>query len=242
MAFPLLCYNALMQTSSLATAKELGVHPSTISGLCNRGVIHCIKKLNQNYRYAWFLDRDELTSYLERRRQSWLNHKIECRDLAEVDKAYLAGLLDGEGCLTAFISKVGGTRWWNTRYFIQVIMSDKNPIQWIKETTRIGYLFKRPRQNKGWQDLWGWRADNHVACAVIRQIMPYLKVKHRHAEIFLKLEKRILEAKAYRGGGSNKASMPKEEYIERQNLIDEIHRLNKRKGKVIRKEFSDQTA
>jgi len=32
--------------------------------------------------------------------------------------------------------------------------------------------------------------------------------------------------------------MPEEEYIERQKLIDEIHRLNKSKGKVIRKEYS----
>jgi hypothetical protein len=65
--------------------------------------------------------------------------------------------------------------------------------------------------------------------------LPYLKIKRRHAEIFLEFRKRIAGNRDYRRGKSNNATLPPEEYLARQKLIDEIHKLNKRTGKVQRR-------
>lgn len=195
---------------------------------------------NHHHKYGiWLVDTDDLEAYWKKRAE-----RFQCKPLLEVDKAYIAGLLDGEGCFTAFITKRRNKR--KTKiyeatsilYYIQILVVEEEPIRWLKEVTGLGYVFQRKRQEEGWQDLWGWRVASGPACELVKQILPYLKIKRCHAEIFLALRDRVASTKDYRGGKANNAPMPKEEWIKRQKLIDEIHQLNKPKGKVLRKEFS----
>lgn len=233
-----------MTIEALEAATKLGVHPTTVTKLCERGLILGEKRLNSKYRYAWFIDWDGLNKYLAERP---FRRKPKCKPLSETDKAYMSGLFDGEGCFTSFITHTkskgrSGKVYHSERtvYYIQILVVEEEPIRWLKEVTGLGYVFQRKRREQGWQDLWGWRAECGPACEVVEQIMPYLKIKHRHAEIFLELRDRVARMKNYRKGGTNDAPMPAEEWIERQKLIDEIHRLNKRTGKVIRKGYSVQ--
>lgn len=226
-----------MKLTTLEVAERLGVSDGSIRERCLCGTLKAEKVPNKYHPGgAWAIDTANLAEYVAKQREP------KCNVITEPNRGYIAGFFDGEGCLTAFTTRVNQKRSWNTLYFIQVLVVEERPIKWLKEITGVGYVFQRRRQTKGWQDLWGWRADNHTACAVIRQIMPYLQIKHRQAEIFLELEKRIVMFKNYRQGKKAYAPMPREEWVERQKLIDEIHRLNKPKGKVIRKEFSVQAA
>ena len=222
-----------MKLTTLDVAKKLGVTDGTIREMCQCGTLKATKAPNKFHPGgAWVIDSSYLTDFIKAKAQ------LKCKQLTEGDAGYVAGIVDGEGCLTSFITRQKSDRWWTCRYFIQVIAKEQEPIQWLKEVTGVGYVFQRKRQHKGWQDLWGWRADNHVACAVIRQIMPYLKIKRRQAEIFLEIEDRVMKSRRYRLGKGNDLLMPHEEWIERQKLIDEIHSLNKPTGKVLRKEYS----
>ena len=69
--------------------------------------------------------------------------------------------------------------------------------------------------------------------------MPYLKIKHRQAEIFLQIRDIVKSQIAYRLGKDNCSPRPRDQWVERQKLIDEIHLLNDRGGKRTRIEFTD---
>ena len=219
--------------TTLEVAERLGVSDSSVRKRCQRGTLRCKRVFNPYHpEGAWDINENDLAEYLAKQEEP------KCNTLSDVDKGYIAGFLDGEGCFTAFITQVCHKKYWSTKYFIQVLVVEEEPIKWLKEITGIGYVFKRPRHRQNYQNLWGWRANNHTACALVRQVMPYLKIKRRQAEIFLELEKRVVTFKNYRQNRKQHDGMPKEEWIERQKLIDEIHRLNKPTGKIIRKEFS----
>jgi len=235
-----------VQLTVTDAAKKFGVNPATIRDMCRGGRVPAIKVPHiKNLECGmWMVDTDALEVYWKKQAG-----KFQCKPLLETTKAYIAGLLDGEGCFTAFITRQqshhikNGHRTieaihWQTIYYIQILIVEEEPIHWLKEITGLGYVFKRNRQKQGWQDLWGWRVASGPACEIVKQIMPYLKIKRRHAEIFLALRDRVASIKDYRTGKANDAPLPKEEYIERQKLIDEIHRLNKSTGKVLRKEYS----
>ena len=239
-----LCYNALVQLTVTQAAEKLSVNPATIRAMCREGRVPStnIPDSRHSKRGIWLVNPDDVKAYWHR-----LAQRFECKALSPTDAAYLAGLLDGEGCFTAFITRanaryakrIEGSKYeaehWQTIYFIQILVVEEQPIRWLKDVTGLGYVFQRKRQEQDWQDLWGWRVSSEPACQIVRQIMPYLKIKRRHAEIFLELRQRILAMKDYRQGKRSNTGMPEEEYIARQKLIDEIHQLNKRTGKIQRR-------
>ncbi len=214
--------------------KRLGVSDGTIRGMCRRGTLKATRGPDELHPGSgtWLIATVELDNYLKRKRQK------KCKPLSDVDKGYLSGLLDGEGCLTCFLTRQHGGEWWTTRYLIQIIVKDEAPIKWLKEVTGLGYVFQRKRQKEGWKDLWGWTVSCAPACEVIEQILPYLKIKHRQAEIFLQIRDMVRAGVFYRRGKANDSGIPKEEWVKRQLLIEELHRLNDRGGKVTRRDFS----
>lgn len=226
--------------SAIEVARRLNIHPSTLNKRCARGIIKGVKGVDKVYPQAWYVDWEEVQRYFRERREKWKKPRRECKPLSVGDLAYMAGLLEGEGCFTAFLTRAKSRKYesWSTRYFIQIIMANPEPIMWLKEVTGIGYTFQRKREKEGYLDLWGWRADSHVACAIIEKILPYLKFKDKQARLFLELERRVIEGKDYRRGGTNTTGISHEEYQERQKIVEQIQALNKRTGKVRRKEFS----
>lgn len=220
-----------MKLTTKQVAEKLGVGDGTIREMCQCGTLKARKISGTRHpNGVWEIDSEDFAAFLKEQ------EKPSIKTLSEVDKAYMAGLCDGEGCLTAFTTRKKNQ--YSTIYYIQIIIVEEEPIKWLKEVTGVGYVFQRKRQDKGWQDLWGWKTCNTPACEVLEQIMPYLKIKHRQAEIFLALRDRVRAMRTWRVGKGNNIPMPREEWVERQKLIDEIHRLNKPTGKVRRTEFS----
>lgn len=235
-----------MQVTITDAANKFKVNPATIRAMCRERRVPSVNVPDSHHKKygVWLVDTNALEAYWRKQVE-----KFQCKALLETDKAYIAGLLDGEGCFTAFITrkkswhnrngnKVNDNEHWQTIYYIQILVVEEKPIRWLKEVTGLGYLFQRKRQQRGWQDLWGWRVNNSPACSVVEQILLYLKIKRPHAEIFLQLRDRIASMKDCRKGKAYNAPMPEKEYYARQKLIDEIHRLNKPKGKIIRKEYN----
>ena len=85
--------------------------------------------------------------------------------------AYIAGFLDGEGCLT--FSRAG---------FPQLTASqvDRTPLDKMSSWLGAGKkdLLLRSRENPAWQDCWHWRVTNSIdILALLSRIHPYLSVK-----------------------------------------------------------------
>jgi len=105
------------------------------------------------------------------------------KNLSETDKAYLAGLVDGEGHIGISLSSKGH---FNGR--VKINMTDKPTMEWCVETTGVGYLelvkpqgdFKHRHKIS-----YKWRLGRDLGGQLLLQLLPYLKTKRKQAESFL---------------------------------------------------------
>ncbi|MEH2160715.1 MAG: hypothetical protein V7K38_06625 [Nostoc sp.] len=70
----------------------------------------------------------------------------QCNDLSVADAAYIAGLIDGDGCLTASVGKSRNSVVVN--YKLIVSMCDETVIQWAREVTGVGSITGQSRINQ----------------------------------------------------------------------------------------------
>lgn len=97
---------------------------------------------------------------------------------SETELAYLAGIVDGEGCFA--MHKRGhhyGTQ-------IEVGNTDLLLMDWLKSHFG-GTVSHEPRSNKKHQDIWRWRTTTDTLEVILQSLIPYLIVKKRQAQIML---------------------------------------------------------
>ena len=99
------------------------------------------------------------------------------------DAAYLAGLFDGEGCIT-YKQKMRQRRpaekyypTWEIR--MEINMTHQSVIRLIHEMTGVGTVSKKPpgKGQLGRKMQWRWRCGYRDAYYVCRNIAPYSHVK-----------------------------------------------------------------
>lgn len=89
--------------------------------------------------------------------------------MTEIEKAYLAGIIDGEGTIT--LTKDGDFRY-PTLTFCN---NDKAIIDYVNTFCQGIVSIKRSsNKNPEWHDNWIWRIDHRRAIEVLEQIVPYL--------------------------------------------------------------------
>lgn len=141
--------------------------------------------------------------------------------LKDTDAAYIAGILDGEGCISiTFREPREVSREKNSQVMIQVrvAMTDYETIKWLAEVTgsadKVFYYASKVTHHK---DRWTWAPTLAQAYEIISQCLPYMKTKKRQAEIFLELvDIRRASTRSYRDWDSQFA------------LVSENMALNKR--------------
>lgn len=88
---------------------------------------------------------------------------------------YMAGLLDGEGC----ISEAGNPKGWR----ITIAMTDKPVIDWLGSFGGGTVTTDHRRENYGRKTLWRWRLMRSRDVLVFLQTLrPYLRVKQDRAD------------------------------------------------------------
>ena len=110
--------------------------------------------------------------------------------LTEIEKSYIAGIVDGEGCIR--ISKVdsGAIKRLHNRYTltIQIQMVDKKVVSWLHQKCK-GYLYFQPinlTKYPNCRDRYRWTLQNFDCQYFLEVILPYLKLKNKQAKIGLK--------------------------------------------------------
>ena len=102
--------------------------------------------------------------------------------LAETDKAYLAGLIDGEGCITVVRRQPPAA---HIRYTYQlqltIVSSTVKLLRWIEN--RFGG--KIDRIDNRHNHIWRWKCSVDEAATILRLCLPYLVLKRRQAIIAL---------------------------------------------------------
>lgn len=99
--------------------------------------------------------------------------------VSDTDLAYMAGMIDGEGSIMISVSKKHG----NLTSKLTVYNTNEPVIRWMSETFG-GSVFKvgRPLRLKHRQE-WAWSTVGNPAVAILKQVMPYLKIKRTLAEL-----------------------------------------------------------
>ena len=118
-------------------------------------------------------------------------------NLSRFDTGYIAGLTDGEGCISISKNK-RKNRETNLHPYISIANTDLDVLNWITELTTLGSVRRltptpvSERTEKWhqrpwiWSKCYTWQTSSYGGCyRFLTDIGPYLKIKKRLAELVL---------------------------------------------------------
>lgn len=139
------------------------------------------------------------------------------------DEGYLAGLIDGEGCIDLHRRRASKrTEQFEFYYVLRIRISNtaKGLIDWL--TIRFGgHSSEQKAKSKKWKKGYIWSIYGAKAKEILLKALPYLKVKKKQAELALVFQSTITYGPLALKG----------EIVElRKTLYEEMKKLN-RKGR-----------
>jgi hypothetical protein len=139
--------------------------------------------------------------------------------------AYLAGIIDGEGCIAVSRTVTGPAakgckRGIAYRSSVGVAMTDLRVLAWLYTVTGVGNINIKARQNPAHKEAYAWYAWSKEASEVIKAALPYLIVKREQAE------NQIAFQETMRIAGTT--GLSDEEWDLRERFYLESRRLNRR--------------
>ena len=140
------------------------------------------------------------------------------REINETDKAYIAGIIDGEGCIMFGCTSRNAKRYKSPSFYSSVSVE-----MGCKEVP--GFLFKllggglksRIRKDRNRQ-MWIWYISGKIGGEVLKEIYPYLRLKKQEVELYIKFQ----ETLNYQGSWKRLTEEIKQF---RFNLIQELKEL-----------------
>ena len=135
--------------------------------------------------------------------------------------AYLAGIIDGEGCVSIRKTFQYGKHYYY-KPMIEVGMTVKSPIQLLYDIFGGSAWYEVPKNGGKWQNQHKWRVTGKGVLPVINAILPYLIVKKAQAIL-------CIEYCKYIGKRYGQRYTPEEKIIQnnaRSILFDKMHSLN----------------
>lgn len=140
--------------------------------------------------------------------------------LTKEQLAYIAGFVDADGCI-AVSKQISYSERFPYNYSLRLIVvnSDTEVIKWFKEILGVGciYVLRSVGHKPNWKAVHRYTAVSNDAREIIKQIIPYLRVKKERAIKALKLP--VSDRGHYRTD---------KEYSEQEKVFEELKRLNTR--------------
>ena len=140
-----------------------------------------------------------------------------------VKLAYLAGIIDGEGCFYIGHIRQGkyGTRQqWHAK--IQISSCDKVLIDWLREhfTGCSQNQYRWTSKKAFYRAVYHWSIGGEALDYFLPLLEPFLIIKNKHCKVMMEIRK------TFRNRGSQRLS--KEDLELRTNLLKKMRRLNSR--------------
>lgn len=138
------------------------------------------------------------------------------KGMTELEAAYLAGIIDGDGSLTLTHRKRNAVRGWeNIEPHMNISNTSQSLMSHLSQMLGAPFYIVKDRRSRNWKQHFIISISAFVELdALLTRIIPYLIVKRRRAEIMLELVKRRLSKKPYTE--------------EDRKLLREFRRLNRR--------------
>lgn len=144
------------------------------------------------------------------------------KNLSDLEKSYIAGFIDGEGCLTIsrHPSKDGTKNPYKYSPWISVTNTNLEVMVWLKDITGLGHISLKSFRNIRHKDAYHWAIWSNQAFQLLEVLQPFLKVKAPQCKLLLEFYKRK------RNPG--KVGLTKEEWDFQTDVYQNIKILNKR--------------
>jgi hypothetical protein len=156
--------------------------------------------------------------------------------LKPVDRAYLAGIVDGEGSIMLIHvkPKPGVRKWENWNLVISISNTDKRLIDYLVKNFPEGHVFTVEGTGNN-RTHYQWKVSSKKALRLLRNVYPYLKLKQKQADVALAM------IKTHKLVG--RAGHPLETVEYRRYLVQEMAALNRRgrDGTQKEKEYRTQS-
>lgn len=134
--------------------------------------------------------------------------------------AYLAGLIDGEGCVTLHQHTPSSN---NMTTELQVSNTNKKLMLWLVENFPEGSLTPVPLSSRGkerdWAQGYRWSLRGQKSLPLLRAVLPYLVIKKRQMELLIE----FLSPDLCPGKG---VKYTDHQINERVRILNEVRRLN----------------
>jgi len=147
-------------------------------------------------------------------RDSLYEKGIGGEPLEEVEKAYLAGIVDGEGTVTLMKHHKNET----PAPHVSVANNNLYLLKWIKSIVG-GNICRKKKRLPHHKDSYAWNVRQDRALCFLNEIKQYLKIKKQQAELISSTYKKV----------TNRAGRYTPEMMERKmKLVAKIRVLNQR--------------
>jgi hypothetical protein len=107
----------------------------------------------------------------------------------QTDWAWLAGILDGEGCLSVGRNNGAGGRYIGLHVVVR--MADEDAVRRAYTIAGVGTLKLHRPFTTNRRALWEWNTSSQEAARTLRLVLPYLVTKRVQAKWFIKLATRM---------------------------------------------------
>jgi hypothetical protein len=148
--------------------------------------------------------------------------KAQQVNLSETDRAYAAGLIDGEGSIRMTRrGRSGGTslRVGQHTLMVEMTNTDQEMLLWLQGRFggSISYAKENPQKNS--REKWHWRVAANMALRCLDAIWPYVRTKRKQAKLGRRFQRYVQR---------HSASMTEKRYNLQTRFYYELRALNKR--------------
>lgn len=107
--------------------------------------------------------------------------------MTEVDRAYIAGLFDGEGSVSFVFKKAkNGKRY--GKLYARISNTDRKVLEWIKETLGFGFIVSTKMPKPNCKPCYDFVVAYEKARKFLAIVQPYLKIKAGSVDNKLELD------------------------------------------------------
>lgn len=111
--------------------------------------------------------------------------------IESIHASYIAGLIDGEGCIGIHRVARPVSRGYRTGYAyrgaVSVTMTTPEVLHWMRDVTGFGQINAKKLQ-AGRQQTWTWNLCSRQAASLLLAIEPFLIVKRKQARNFIQFQ------------------------------------------------------
>ena len=151
--------------------------------------------------------------------------------LTDVEKAWMAGFVDGEGCMTITKNKRRKTAWYY-RPVLNIVNTDLASMQFFSAhyTGAVSSIqeSRTDARNHKWNDYHRWNCPVLRLREMLNDIIPFLRVKRKQADILLRFldTRNGQDREPIAKGIGGRGKLSSTEIARRELLREEIRHLN----------------